>query len=502
MSGSAGDILTLADYVRARAQSAPQHPAIIVDDDTLTYAELERDADRVAGALRRDGIAAGDVVAVVGTGSPAYLAIMVGAARVDAVLAPLPASAEPAALAAMLRDSDARLLLDDGGTAITPSPSVARVSLTADAFEAWLAPAGAPEPQAPVSAQAPTTIIYSSGTTGTPKGIVQPHVYRSNMLAGGISRGYASDAVTLLATPLYSNTTLASLIQTIGAGGTLVLMPKFDAGAWLALAERHRVTHAMLVPVMYQRVLAHADFARTDLSSFRMKYCTSAPFAPALKQAVLERWPGGLTELYGMTEGGAAFVLHAHAHPDKLHTVGQLAPGSEVRILDAEDREVPAGGEGEIVGRSGGMMIGYHNRPGDTAACRWIAADGSVWQRTGDVGRIDDDGFLTIVDRKKDMIISGGFNIYPSDIEAVLAQHDAVIEASVVGVPSETWGETPVAFAVAPGKTAAEVKAWLNERVGKMQRVADVVLVDALPRGSIGKVLKRELRDRYVADAA
>ena len=181
--------------------------------------------------------------------------------------------------------------------------------------------------------------------------------------------------------------------------------------------------------------------------------------------------------------------------------MGRIAPGGELRLLDDEDRDVPAGAQGEIVTRSPSMMIGYHNRPQETAACRWTAPDGSVWQRTGDIGRLDTDGFLTIVDRKKDMIISGGFNIYPSDIEAVLSTHHAVIEASVVGVPSETWGETPVAFAVAPGEDSSALKGWLNDRLSKMQRVADVRLVDHLPRGPIGKVLKRELLDTYLTSS-
>jgi len=146
------------------------------------------------------------------------------------------------------------------------------------------------------------------------------------------------------------------------------------------------------------------------------------------------------------------------------------------------------------------MMIGYHNRREETAASRWTAPDGTIWQRTGDIGWCDEDGFLTIVDRKKDMIISGGFNIYPSDIEAQLADHPAVEDASVVGVPSAVWGETPVAFVVATGTSAQAIMEWVNARLGKMQRVADVVLVEALPRGPIGKVLKHELRERYGAD--
>ena len=497
MSGE--DVETLGTAVARHATAHPDQIAIRVSDGYLCYGELDAVASRVARSLHREGITAGDTVAALASASLPYLALMVGAARANVVLAPLPASAGTEAIAAMLADSGARLLFADEAFAISAGSGVPVVDLRPTSWERWLAREMTALAQAPAAAGEPTTIIYSSGTTGTPKGIVQPHAYRSAMMKGAEARGYGPDAVTLLATPLYSNTTLASLLQTLGAGGTAVLMPKFEAGQWLKLAQELHVTHAMLVPVMYQRLLAHPDFARTDLSSFRMKFCTSAPFAAALKREVLDRWPGGLTELYGMTEGGATFVLRAHEHPDKLHTVGQAVPGSEVRILDADDRDVPPGGQGEIVGRSTGMMIGYHNRPDATAEGRWVAPDGTVWQRTGDIGSLDADGFLTILDRKKDMIISGGFNIYPSDIEALLAQNVAIEEASVVGVPSMAWGETPVVFAVAPGEEPDAIRLWLNARLGRMQRVADVVLVDSLPRGSIGKVLKRELRDRYVA---
>ena len=488
---------TLARAIERRAAEAPTHAAIITDAGVLSYAALHQFGLRAAAAMSRDGVGMGDTVAVLAPNSATYLALMVGAAQIGAVLAAIPVSADASAQAAMIADSGARLLFTY--RVDVEADGISKVEI--DAIEQWLERDALFEPHAPVSPDAPMTIIYSSGTTGMPKGIVQPFIYRARMLESGAARGYGPDAVTLLATPLYSNTTLSSLVQTIGAGGTIVLMAKFDAAEWLRLAERHRVTHAMLVPVMCTRLLAHPDFDRTDLSAFRVKYCTSAPFAPALKAEMLDRWPGGLVEFYGMTEGGASFVLFAHEHRDKLHTVGTIAAGGELRLLDDEDRDVPPGEQGEIVTRSPAMMLGYHNRPDETAACRWTAPDGSVWQRTGDIGRLDADGFLSIVDRKKDMIISGGFNIYPSDIEAVLAGHDDVVEASVVGVPSATWGETPVAFVVAPGVDAPSLKVWLNERLGKMQRVADVRLVDALPRGPIGKVLKRELRDFYVAQA-
>jgi long-chain acyl-CoA synthetase len=176
------------------------------------------------------------------------------------------------------------------------------------------------------------------------------------------------------------------------------------------------------------------------------------------------------------------------------------APGHDIRLIDEEGHEVPVGQTGEVVGHSGAMMTGYFNQPEKTAEAEWFDASGKRFIRTGDLGRFDEDGFLTLLDRKKDMIISGGFNVYPSDLEAVLREHPGVAEAAVVGVPSEAWGETPVAFVVArpdAALIASEVQAWVNSRVGKTQRLAAVELVETLPRSPIGKVLKRELRDDY-----
>jgi acyl-CoA synthetase (AMP-forming)/AMP-acid ligase II len=256
----------------------------------------------------------------------------------------------------------------------------------------------------------------------------------------------------------------------------------------------------MLVPVQYQRLLAHEDFARRDLGSFRMKLSTSAPFSAELKREVLDRWPGGLVEYYGMTEGGATCVLFAHLRPDKLHTVGQPGTGVEVRLIDEAGRVVPEGEAGEVVGRSGAMMTGYHNRPEETAGAEWFDAEGRRFIRTGDVGRFDDEGFLVLVDRRKDLIISGGFNVYPSDLEAVLRGHEEVAEVAVVAMPSERWGETPVAFVVLRSGAAAggeSLLAWANARLGKVQRLAAVQVLPELPRNAIGKILKRTLREAF-----
>jgi acyl-CoA synthetase (AMP-forming)/AMP-acid ligase II len=277
-------------------------------------------------------------------------------------------------------------------------------------------------------------------------------------------------------------------------------MRKFDARGFLELSQKHHATHAMLVPVQYRRLMDFADFGSFDLTSYRMKTCTSAPFAAELKADVVRRWPGGLVEIYGMTEGGGSCLLRAHEFPNKLHTVGQPASGHDIRIIGDDGKEVARGEFGEVVGRSMSIMTGYHNQPKKTAEAEWFSPEGERFIRTGDVGRFDEDGFLVLGDRKKDMIITGGFNVYPSDIEAELGKHPAVAESAVVGIPSREWGETPAAFVVLrPGREieAETLRQWLNGRVGKTQRLTYLSIVPVLPRSSIGKVLKRELRDSF-----
>jgi acyl-CoA synthetase (AMP-forming)/AMP-acid ligase II len=253
----------------------------------------------------------------------------------------------------------------------------------------------------------------------------------------------------------------------------------------------------MLVPVQYSRLLASENFGKYDLTSFRMKFSTGAPFSPILKRQLLERWPGGLTEIYGMTEGGGACMLEAHKYRTKLHTVGKPMPRNDIRLIDSADHEVPAGQIGEIVGHSPAMMTCYLNQPAKTAEAEWYDADGKRFIRSGDIGCFDEDGFLTLFDRKKDLIISGGFNIYPSDLEAVLREHPGVAEAAVVGMASPRWGETPVACVVLNAgfdTDAASLTGWANARLGKMQKISAVKILPSLPRNEAGKILKRELR--------
>ncbi len=499
---------TLTDLVRAHAGERPQHLAIIDGDRRLTYADLDALIDRIAAGLQRDGLKPRDVIAICAPTSAEYVATFAGALRAGVTVAPLSPSSTPEGLALMVRDSGAKLLFLDEAVsrAIDGVPNkltLPRIALEGELnrpLAEWMAPAGAQPQPAEITPDTPFNIIYSSGTTGAPKGIVQPHRMRWGHVQRARGQLYGPESITLISTPLYSNTTLVSVIPTLMRGGTLVLMRKFDAHGFLELAQRHRATHAMLVPVQYRRIMDLPDFNRFDLSSFVMKTCTSAPFPADLKADVLKRWPGGLVEFFGMTEGGGTCILVAHEFPDKLHTVGRPAEGHDIRVIDKAGKELPRGETGEVVGRSPVMMVGYLNQPTKTAEAEWYSPEGLRFIRTGDVGRFDEDGFMVLGDRKKDMIISGGFNIYPSDLEAELAQHPAVAESAVVGIPSREWGETPAAFVVLrPGQSVApdELKAWANARLGKMQRLTYLTLVESLPRSPIGKVLKRELRDGF-----
>ena len=500
----AADFATLPDLVRAHALERPDAIAVADPDRRINWRDFDALVDRIAARLQAEGVGLGGATALAGLNSVAQVAVLIATLRVGAVAGLITSTATGEQMAAMIVDCGARHLFLDAKAAETLAGQsygdVAHIAMdesgAGEPLSAWMASEGARPDAVAITPETGFNIIYSSGTTGTPKGIVHSHTMRWQHIQRG-APAYGPEAVTILSTPLYSNTTMASFLPTLGTGGTVLLMKKFDVLGFLELAERERATCTMLVPVQYRRIMAHPEFDRFDLSSFRMKYCTSAPFAAELKADVVKRWPGGLVEIYGLTEGGAAFLLLAHEFPDKLHTVGRASPGHEARVIDEEGNELPQGSVGEIVGRSPAMMTGYNNRPDATDAMKWRDKDGTLFYRHGDIGRIDEDGFLTLMDRAKDMIISGGFNIYPSDLEAVLLQDEAVVEAAVIGAPSDDWGETPVGFVVLrDGADRGVVLAAANAKVGRTQRLNRLVVVDELPRSPIGKVLKRELRDQ------
>ncbi|WP_376851470.1 class I adenylate-forming enzyme family protein [Caenimonas terrae] len=509
-----------------KTEFIPFHATIaahaVAGADSIAFRVEEREVDwqtfhgrmvQVAHAMLRSGVGPGDRVAIIGLASLAYLECLFGTIAARACVVPLPASASASALETMLLDCGAKLLFLDPDT----GPAIADMAMRGaahvvpfghagadgEAYTQWRsrgADSGCGLPAA--QPQDPFNIIYSSGTTGVPKGIVHLHGMRRNQAARQ-GFGFSSTSRTLLSTPMYSNTTITPMLGTLANGGSCILMRKFDAGRYLALASAHRATHTMLVPVQYKRILAHPDFAACDLSAMELSQSTGAPMDVALKRDILQRWPGRFVEGYGLTEGGISCFLEPRLHPDKLHTVGRAAHGTEVFLVDESGQRLPPGQQdvaGEVVGRSPFMMAGYHNRPDADAEIRWYDREGRVHHRTGDIGRFDADGFLSLLDRRKDVIISGGNNIYAADLEAVLARHPGVLEAAVIGVPSADWGETPLALVLArPGVSIDPdaLREWANAQVGRTQRLSAVELRQELPRTALGKLSKKELRAPY-----
>jgi acyl-CoA synthetase (AMP-forming)/AMP-acid ligase II len=488
----------------AWAQAQPVALALRDERGELSWGEMADRIERTAARLVETGLEKGQSVAILGYSSIEYALVFLAAVRAGGVAAPLTTSASREQLEGMARDSGAKHLFIDAAKRAELGedfmPALGRISL--EDLSDWMAPEGTRAPAFEPDPKDHFNIIYSSGTTGIPKGIVHSHQMRWRQF-GATAASFLSSGmpvVSLASTPLYSNTTMVAFLPPLLAGGTVRVMGKFNTVKWLQHAQADRTTLTMLVPVQYQRLMAEPRFDEFDLSSMMLKYCTSAPFSAELKAEVLRRMPGGLIEIYSMTEGGVVCLLPCHEFPDKLHTVGRPAPGSQLKVLDDEDRPVPSGEAGNLIGLSQTMMAGYKNQPGKTKEGYWTDPEtGEVWQRMGDIGRVDADGFVELVGRAKDMIISGGFNIYPSDLEAELAKDPRVAEAAVIGIPSEQWGETPLGFVrLAEGVAESEVGdilAVTNARLGKTQRLSALHAIAEMPRSHIGKLLKTELRE-------
>ena len=497
-----GEDNNLLARILSHGVGRPGDEALRCGSASLNWQSLREAVLQTAGSLAPTVTEGSGRIGLLGNSSVelavAYLAIV--AAGGCAV--PLPVSAHRDALSGMIADCQPDLIIAHQENeqlvrdvsavpvvAVNPGEGLPRSFLRNEPLEH--ARVCAPE--------ADFNIIYSSGTTGRAKGIVHSHAMRYRQAARSLF-GIDQGSTMLLATPLYSNTTLMPLLATLFHGGRAILMPKFDAELYLGLAEAERVTHTMLVPVQYQRILESDSFGERDLSAFRMKQCTGAPLSAAVKRAAVERWPGRFVEIYGLTEGGCTCILDVAAYPHKAHTVGKPAAGNDIRIIDEDGRFLPPEMRGEIVGRSAAMMSGYFRNDAANQAFYWRDGEGNVFHRTGDIGMIDADGFLVLLDRKKDMIISGGFNIYASDLEEKLLSHPDVADAAVIAVPSERWGETPLGLVVVRQGSVVdphELLEWTNAQLGKMQRLSGVELRDNLPRSNVGKILKQDLRRPY-----
>jgi len=529
--------LSLVDMFEATARTYPERPLLDFLGRRYSYAEVVGGAARVATGLARMGYGPGDRIGLFLPNVPHYLAAYYGVLKLGATVvnfSPLYTADE---LAHQVEDSGTRLLFTLSASALLPTalkvldqsglerlvvgsvagalpatkslfyrlfrgkevtkrPDDARIA----AFSALIANDGVNDFPAIDPATQLALIQYTGGTTGTPKGAMLTH---QNLSANarqveGLDPHPGEEDRIIGVLPLFhvfANTCVMN--RTVANGGMIVLLPRFDGAQVLAAIERTKATALPGVPTMYQALLDHPKLASADLSS--LKYCISggAPL-PAEVKAKFEAATGArVIEGYGLSESSGVVSCNPYEAEGKLGTIGQPIPATEVRLADKEDasRPAPDGQPGEILVRGPQIMKGYWNRP-DADAGVFVPDEGGAWLRTGDVGTIDADGFIHVVDRLKDMIAVSGFKVFPSQIEAVLYRHPAVKEALVIGVPDTYRGEQPRAYVTLnDGATAAgdEIKAWLNPQLGHHERVDQVVVRLALPKTLVGKLSRKEL---------
>jgi fatty-acyl-CoA synthase len=497
----------LANWFFQRALRTPERAAIAFENRTLNYAQMQQRIEQLAGRLDRLGVRRGDRVAFLGINQPMLLFALFATARLGAIFVPLNFRLTGSEVAANVGDADASVLIADAQhrsliDGVRAYLSSVRHFLNEDATDGW-------EPiddgghvvtdQMRGDADDAAVIMYTSGTTGRAKGAMLTHgnLWWNNANAMHQFDVLASD-VTLAAAPLFHIGGLNVLtLVTLQKGGLVLVHPSFDPAIVLADVQRHRVTTMFGVPTMFQLMALHPTFADTDLSSLRLLICGGAPCPESLLRAWQTRGVP-IEQGYGLTETAPMVsFLPPEFALSKLGSSGRPPLFSEVRLVETDGKPVTEPKvKGEILARGPNVMRGYWRNPKATAE----AIDPDGWFHTGDVGWLDSDGFLTISDRVKDMIISGGENIYPAEVENVLDQHPGIAEAAVIGVPDANWGETVCAIvALKPGQhlDLEQLRDFAGAELARYKLPRRLEIVPSLPRNAEGKILKRQLREQF-----
>jgi len=483
--------------------------AVICGEDRLTWSEFDHRCNQVANALSGLGLMPGDTIGILMSNSIAMVETLFGVMKAGLVSVPINLSVSENAIESMFKDSNIKALF-------ATEDQAARLSLIRGlpehlivtgpakgiglSYDELISTQPTTPPDVVVKAEHILNIIYSSGTTGMPKGIVQTHKARRDW-ALDLSNAlrYHGAARTLITIGLYSNISWVALLCTLIGGGTIIVAEKFSPDGFLNIVAAEKITHTAMVPIQYQRVVEQMGHQDYDVSTMQAMMACGAPLHEEVKSQIFDLFPCGIIELYGLTEG-IITTLDPEDVEGRLKSVGKPLLGTDIKILDEKDQECAPGLSGEIVSYGRITMREYLNRPEETNEASWVDDRGRKWIRTGDIGFCDDEGFIYIVDRKKDMILSGGQNIYPQDIEAVIIQHDNIQDVAVIGAKSTRWDETPIALVVADKDIEYDQKSildWSNEKLGKQQRIRDLIFVEDLPRNPNGKILKGELRKIY-----
>ena len=504
----------LTEFIARNAQWYPEKTAVCCMGRKITWSELNQRINRFANSLVRSGISRGHPIAVLCGNCLEYLEILFGILKSGGIAVPVSTLLSKDAILLQLQHARPEIIISQDPFADTLDDILAQWPLmvsmqrihVSENRDGWIrypefcSNSPATEPEVELSGGDLYNIIYSSGTTGNPKGILHSHQARLFLaLTCSIEFRIHNEAVTCIATPMYSNGTQLTFLPTVLTGGTVVIMPSFDPGDLLRLIQEERCTHIFMVPTQFIRTMAHPEFNRCDTSSVEILLSAAAPLRKETKIRILEKFPAsGLVELYGLTEG-ISTVLRPDEQLSKSGSVGKPRLGGDIKIIDVDGTELPQGETGEIAGFNFSMMKGYFKDPKATRDAIWQDKNGRMYLKTGDIGRLDADGYLYLLDRKKDLIISGGMNIYPSDIEEIIMKHPEVAEAAVLGIHHHEWGESPAAVVVKKNPesslTRDALKNWTNSRLSTYQKLSYLEFRESLPRNDLGKILKRELRE-------